>query len=112
MEASGSKNNRSPPGEIIWNASDDMFEFSDMEIENADSEKAVINRTITDESREGLKLPRETENMERKDDEETPLVTFNDRYQDVFGSSGQVDRPGQDIDQNGGPNLNDGAFFE
>ncbi|THV50320.1 hypothetical protein BGAL_0155g00060 [Botrytis galanthina] len=107
MEASGSKNNRSPPGEIIWNASDDMFEFSDMEIENADSEKAVVKQSITNESREGLKLPRETANMERKDDEETPLVTFNDRYQDVFRSSGQVDRPGQDIDQNGGPSLND-----
>ncbi|KAF7865551.1 uncharacterized protein EAF02_009974 [Botrytis sinoallii] len=107
MEDSGSKNNRSPPGEITWNASDVMFEFSDMEIENADSEEAVIKQSVTNESREGLKLPGETENMERKDEEETPLMTFNDGYQDVLRFPGQIDESDQSVDQKGGPSSND-----
>ncbi|TGO78273.1 hypothetical protein BELL_0072g00140 [Botrytis elliptica] len=107
MEDSESKNNRSPPGAITWNASDDMFEFSEMEIENADSEEAVIKQSITNESRERLKLPGETENMERKDEEKTPPMTFNDGYQDISRFPGQIDESDQSVDQKGGPSSND-----
>lgn len=111
MEDSGSKNNRSPPGAITWNASDDMFEFSEMEIENADSEEAVIKQSITNESRERLKLPGETENMERKDEEKTPPMTFNDGYQDISRFPGQIDESDQSVDQKGGPSSNDGTYL-
>ncbi|KAM0171990.1 hypothetical protein ACHAPF_007744 [Botrytis cinerea] len=107
MEASGSKDNRSSPGKIIWNASDDMFEFFDTEIENADAEEAVIKQPVTNESREGLKLPRETENVERKYGEEIPLMTCIDEYQDVFRVPGQMDEAGQSVGQEGGSNAND-----
>ncbi|KAF5872733.1 uncharacterized protein Bfra_006096 [Botrytis fragariae] len=108
MEAFGSKDNRSPSGEIIWNTSNDIFEFSDMEIENVDSKKLVIKQSITNESHEELKLPGETENAERKDEEETPLITFNDGYQkNVSRFPGQVDEADQSVDQKGGPSSND-----
>ncbi|KAF7903184.1 uncharacterized protein EAF01_006233 [Botrytis porri] len=107
MEASGSNNNRSTAGEIISNASHDIFEFSNMEIENADSKKAVIKQSTTNEFREGSKLLGETENMERKDEDEIPLMTFHDRYQDGFRFPGQIDQVDQSIGQKGDPSLND-----
>ncbi|KAF7947959.1 hypothetical protein EAE96_009029 [Botrytis aclada] len=107
MEASGPKINRSPPGGIVGNASSDMFEFSDMEIENADSEKAVSKQPTTNESRGGLKLPGETENMQPKDEEETPLMIFNDGYRDVSRFPGQIDEADQSVGQKGGSSPND-----